>query len=81
MEFAGKLCVERNTAPSRSSIKEQEYFLHCYIRPDNLAGLCVADSDYQSRVAFTMLSKVMDDFEQSVPSDRWVCFLLDYWDL
>ena len=76
MEFAGKLSVERSTTSTRSSIKEQEYFCHCYVRADNLAGLCVTDSEYQARVAFSMLTKVMDEFEQAIPASKWVGVLL-----
>lgn len=71
MEFAGKLSVERSATSSRSTIKEQDYYCHCYVRADNLAGLCVTDNEYQARVAFSMLTKVMDDFEQAVPASKW----------
>lgn len=58
MSFTGKLLVERSGTPSRSSVKEQDYMCHCYVRTDNLAGVVISDLEYQSRVAMTMLSKV-----------------------
>ncbi|KAK0417793.1 hypothetical protein QR680_013214 [Steinernema hermaphroditum] len=71
MEFTGKLLVERNNVPSRSSMQENEYFCHTYIRQDGLSGVCVTDGEYQKRVAFTMLTKVLDDFSQKVHSVQW----------
>jgi len=71
MDFTGRLLVERAATPSRSSIKEQEYFIHCYVRQDNLAAICITDGEYEARVAFTMLSKVMEDFTNYVHPSQW----------
>uniref|UniRef100_A0A1I7ZJY3 Synaptobrevin homolog YKT6 n=1 Tax=Steinernema glaseri TaxID=37863 RepID=A0A1I7ZJY3_9BILA len=71
MEFTGKLLVERNAVPSRSSMQENEYFCHTYIRQDGLSAVCVSDAEYQKRVAFTMLTKVLEDFSQKVHSVQW----------
>lgn len=35
-----------------------EYLCHVYVRNDSLAGVVIADSEYPSRVAFTLLEKV-----------------------
>lgn len=35
-----------------------EYLCHVYVRSDSLAGVVIADSEYPSRVAFTLLEKV-----------------------
>uniref|UniRef100_A0A914S411 Uncharacterized protein n=1 Tax=Parascaris equorum TaxID=6256 RepID=A0A914S411_PAREQ len=37
MTFTGKLLVERSAVPSRSCVKENEYFCYTYVRPDGLA--------------------------------------------
>lgn len=76
MDFTGRLLVERAATPSRTSIKEQEYFIHCYVRQDNLTGVCITDGEYEARVAFTMLSKVMEDFTNSIHPSQWVCLYL-----
>lgn len=73
MDFTGRLLVERAATPSRTSIKEQEYFIHCYVRQDNLTGVCITDGEYEARVAFTMLSKVMEDFTNTIHPSQWVC--------
>uniref|UniRef100_A0AC34FKR5 Synaptobrevin homolog YKT6 n=1 Tax=Panagrolaimus sp. ES5 TaxID=591445 RepID=A0AC34FKR5_9BILA len=71
MDFTGRLLVERAATPSRTSIKEQEYFIHCYVRQDNLTGVCITDGEYEARVAFTMLSKVMEDFTNTIHPSQW----------
>ena len=46
MSFTGKLLVERAALPSRSSVKEQEYFCHCYVRADGLSAVVISDGEY-----------------------------------
>nr|XP_038948321.1 synaptobrevin homolog YKT6 isoform X1 [Rattus norvegicus] len=57
MTFTSQLIVERSAKGSRASVKEQEYLCHVYVRSDSLAGVVIADSEYPSRVAFTLLEK------------------------
>lgn len=38
-----------------------EYLCHVYVRSDNLGAVLVADAEYPSRVAFTLLTKVQVD--------------------
>lgn len=33
-----------------------------YVRPDGLSSVLVSDVDYPSRVAHTLMTKVLDDF-------------------
>ncbi|MCP9258644.1 Synaptobrevin YKT6 [Dirofilaria immitis] len=71
MIFTGKLLVERSALSSRSSVKENEYFCHTFIRQDGLSGICITDAEYQQRIAFTMLRQVLDDFAANVPPFQW----------
>lgn len=48
-----------------------EYFCHCYVRDDNLSAVLISDQDYPQRVAHTLLSKVLDDFNSAHPSSSW----------
>jgi synaptobrevin family protein YKT6 len=50
---------------------EKEYRIRCYIRPDGLAGISVTDEEYEDRVSFTMLSKVLEEFSRFVPASSW----------
>uniref|UniRef100_A0A3B3Q3I1 YKT6 v-SNARE homolog (S. cerevisiae) n=1 Tax=Paramormyrops kingsleyae TaxID=1676925 RepID=A0A3B3Q3I1_9TELE len=57
MTFTSALIVERSSTGTRSSIKEQEYLCHVYVRNDSLGGVVIADGEYPSRVCFTLLDK------------------------
>ncbi|CAD5221308.1 unnamed protein product [Bursaphelenchus xylophilus] len=71
MSFTSRLLAERSETPSRNCITEKEYRLRCFVRPDNLCGVCVTDQEYEDRVGFVCLSKVLDEFAQAVPSSKW----------
>ncbi|XP_014438677.1 synaptobrevin homolog YKT6 isoform X1 [Tupaia chinensis] len=71
MTFTSQLIVERTAKGSRASLKEQEYLCHVYVRSDSLAGVVVADNEYPSRVAFTLLEKVLEEFSQEVDRIHW----------
>ncbi|CAO4371991.1 Protein CBR-YKT-6 [Caenorhabditis briggsae] len=71
MTFSSKLIVERSGLGTRSSVKENEYLLHCYVRNDGLSAVCVADLEYQQRVAMSFLGRVLDDFTNKVPAAQW----------
>uniref|UniRef100_A0A3B1JW31 YKT6 v-SNARE homolog (S. cerevisiae) n=1 Tax=Astyanax mexicanus TaxID=7994 RepID=A0A3B1JW31_ASTMX len=71
MTFTSALIVERSSLGSRASVKEQEYLCHVYIRNDNLGGVVIADNEYPSRVCFTLLDKVLDEFSRQVNSIDW----------
>lgn len=47
MQFTGKLLVERSGMGARSTVKENEYYCHCYVRTDGLAAVSVTDGEYQ----------------------------------
>uniref|UniRef100_A0A7E4UW69 Synaptobrevin YKT6 n=1 Tax=Panagrellus redivivus TaxID=6233 RepID=A0A7E4UW69_PANRE len=69
--FTGHLLAERGVTPSRNSCKEQQYMVHCFIRQDNLTGVAITDEEYEPRVAFTMLSKILEDFTNVIPPAKW----------
>ena len=58
MKFTSKVITERSAPSTRSSVKEQEYFAHVYLRDDNLAGVLISDQEYPKRVAHSLLTKV-----------------------
>lgn len=71
MNFTSKILVERTMTSARSSVKEQDYICHVYVRSDNLAGVVIADHEYTQRVAHTLLNKVIDDFATKVDKKIW----------
>lgn len=71
MLFTSQIVVERSQAATRSSIREQEYTCHVFVRADQLAGVLISDQEYPNRVAHTLLSKVLDEFSSQVSAERW----------
>ncbi|XP_042200369.1 synaptobrevin homolog YKT6 [Callorhinchus milii] len=71
MTFTSQLIVERSVKGSRAAVKEQDYLCHVYVRNDSLAGVVIADNEYPSRVCFTLLDKVLDEFSRQVDRIDW----------
>uniref|UniRef100_A0A8C9RUU3 YKT6 v-SNARE homolog (S. cerevisiae) n=1 Tax=Scleropages formosus TaxID=113540 RepID=A0A8C9RUU3_SCLFO len=71
MTFTSSLIVERSSQGTRASVKEQEYLCHVYVRNDSLSAVVIADNEYPSRVCFTLLDKVLDDFSNKVDRIDW----------
>lgn len=71
MTFTSALLVERSAIGSRASVKEQDYLCHVYVRNDKLGAVVIADGEYPSRVCFTLLDKVLEEFSRQVSSIDW----------
>ncbi|XP_022106712.1 synaptobrevin homolog YKT6-like [Acanthaster planci] len=71
MKFTSRIVVERTQIGLRSTVKERDYDCHTYVRNDSLSGVVIADQEYPSRVAFTVLNKVLDEFSTEVSNSRW----------
>ena len=46
-----------------SVFQEKEYFCHCFVRSDYLSAVLISDDEYPQRVAFTLLSKILDEYK------------------
>lgn len=71
ISFATKTLVERTQAATRQSVKQDVYMCHVYVRADNLSAVLISDHEYPNRVAHTLLTKIMDDFNAKVAKDQW----------
>lgn len=71
MSFFCKTIVERSFPSTRQTVKEGEYLWQVYVRSDNLAGVVISDHEYPSRVAHTLITKILDEFSQKVPPVNW----------
>ena len=57
-----------------------EYYVHVYMRSDGLCGCVTCDSEYPPRVAFTILTKILEDFDAQNPTWKTgTCLFLDSW--
>jgi len=71
LNFATNFVAERTQPGQRQSVKQQDYMCHVFVRHDGITGVLVADQEYPSRVAFTVLSKVTNEFVAAVPKEKW----------
>jgi len=60
--FFSKTFVKRTKPGQRQSIQHEGHNCHVYSRKDGLGGIVVADHEYPPRVAFALLTKLMDNF-------------------
>lgn len=65
--------AERTPPTQRQSVQENSYVAHVHSRPasDGICGVLVADQEYPSRVAFSLLNKTLDDFILKVPKSSY----------
>jgi len=72
LRFASRTVVQRTTPGTRQTVglKDNPFLCHTYVRADGLSGVLVADKDYPLRVAFSLLSKTMTDYEGKV-GNKW----------
>jgi len=62
--------AERGPWAQRASIAHEGYMCHVFVRADGLGATCVVNNDYPDRVAFTLLSTILDEFVQ-LHGDKW----------
>lgn len=65
--------ASRTKAGQRQSAKEQAYTFHVFCTPNtgDLAAVMVTDDEYPVRVAFSVLNKITDEFQQTYPKERY----------
>jgi len=68
LTFFTKTFTKRTEPGQRQSITHEQYVVHCYVRSDGLAGAVTTDLEYPSRVAFVLLSQLLDEFSSTLGS-------------
>ena len=64
--FFSKTIVKRTQPGQRQTVQHEAYNVHVYMRPDGLAGTVTADMAYPTRVAYVLLSQLLEQFNTSV---------------
>lgn len=70
LTFFGKTFTKRTQPGQRQSVTHESYIVHCYVRGDGLAGTVTSDLEYPARVAFVLLTQMLDEFSQQF-GDTW----------
>lgn len=68
MSFTSKMVSSRTQPGQRQSVQEQDYMCHCYTRQDSLAGVILTDKEYPSRVVYTLISKLLEEYATKHPN-------------
>ncbi|KAI0260780.1 snare protein YKT6 [Gloeopeniophorella convolvens] len=73
MSFFTKTVAERTPQGQRQSVQENNYTAHVYNRggAEQLAAVIITDHEYPVRPAFSLLSKLLDDFTARVPQSAF----------
>jgi hypothetical protein len=48
-----------------------DYVGHVYARTEGVVGVLISDKDYPLRVAYSLLSKILDEFLQRYPPSKF----------
>jgi len=70
LSFLTKTFMKRTEPGQRQSITHENYVVHCYVRSDGLGGTVITDDEYPARVAFVLLTQLLEDFTTAV-GDTW----------
>ncbi|KAF9524956.1 snare protein YKT6 [Crepidotus variabilis] len=73
MTFFSKTVAERTPQGQRQSVEEQNNVAHVYNRggAEQLAAVIITDKEYPIRPAFSLISKLLDDFTAKVPQSSF----------
>ncbi|KAG9414514.1 palmitoyltransferase [Aphanomyces cochlioides] len=71
IDFFCQTIVKRTALGQRRSVTAEDYVCHVFVRPDGLAGVFVCDDEYPSRVAFSVLTKVIEQYSLEHSGGSW----------
>jgi synaptobrevin family protein YKT6 len=66
--FFSKTITKRTPPGQRQTVENQEYLVHVFMRSDGLCGCVTVDKEYPARVAFTLVAKLLEDFDSNFPN-------------
>lgn len=72
LTFFSKTVIQRIKAGQRITVEMEdmkEYQVHAFVRADGLAATVTADTEYPTRVAFALLTQVINDFAEKI--ENW----------
>ncbi|KIK93107.1 hypothetical protein PAXRUDRAFT_829327 [Paxillus rubicundulus Ve08.2h10] len=73
LTFFSKTVVDRTAQGQRQSVQENNYTAHVYNRggAEQLAAIIITDQEYPARPAFSLLTKILDEFTTKVPQSSF----------
>ncbi|KAJ3936458.1 MAG: snare-like protein [Lentinula lateritia] len=73
LAFFGRTVVDRTPQGQRHSVQENNYTAHVYNRggAEQLAAVIITDQEYPVRPAFSLLTKILDEFIAKFPQSSF----------
>ncbi|GMI43917.1 hypothetical protein TrCOL_g13376 [Triparma columacea] len=71
LTFFSKTFTKRTQPGQRQSVQHESYIVHCYVRADGLAGTVTTDLEYPPRVAFVLLTQLLEEYSNAVTDAVW----------
>ncbi|KAL1933551.1 hypothetical protein VTP01DRAFT_7641 [Rhizomucor pusillus] len=71
MNFCATTIAERTAPGQRQSVESENNLAHTYSHPRGPIGVIISDKEYPSRVAFSLLNKILDEFLVKFPATNW----------
>ena len=71
LTFFSKTFSKRTAPGTRQSVQHESYIIHNYMLPSGLCGTAVCDLEYPPRVAFVMLTQLMEEYQLAVGDEVW----------
>ncbi|KAH8921871.1 snare-like protein [Atractiella rhizophila] len=62
LTFLSTTVASRTPTGSRQSVEKDAYTAHVYHHSSGIIGIIVSDAEYPPRVAFSLLSKILEEF-------------------
>mmetsp|Transcript_16191 Transcript_16191/g.31331 ORF Transcript_16191/g.31331 Transcript_16191/m.31331 type:complete len:201 (-) Transcript_16191:397-999(-) len=63
VKFISRTLIKRTPPGKRQTVEHEGNNVHTYLRSDGLGIVVVADAEYPERVAFTIMSQLLDQFQ------------------
>lgn len=67
LTFFNKTIAKRTPLGQRQSVQNEEYYVHVYVRADGLCSCLTCDAEYPPRVAFGLMTRLLEDFSTFCP--------------
>lgn len=71
--FVCRTIVRRTHPGQRQTVQHEDYYCHVHVKENHIAAIAVADEQYPSRAAFSVLSSILEDYESQVSHSAF-CF-------
>jgi len=62
LTFVSRTVARKTLVGQRQTVQQEEYFCHAHNR-DGLVGIAFVDHDYPARAGFSVVNKILEDFQ------------------